>query len=107
MENNNVTKAELVSFLKQKIVPSVSILDKIKIAYRPYVCPFDDILNYLDNNKSVFDFGCGSGMLLSLIDAYKTPTRLGGCEISQELVDNANAIIADKGEKSKVYLFEV
>src|SRR5690554_7157609 len=104
--NSKVSTAELVKFLKQKTVHSASFLDNIKIAYRPYVCPFDDILNYMDNEKSVFDFGCGSGMLLSLIDEYKMPTKLGGCEITEELVKNANEVIAAKGKESKVYLFD-
>ncbi|MAC96307.1 MAG: hypothetical protein CMC96_12505 [Flavobacteriales bacterium] len=103
---HRVKTAELVAFLKNKTIDSASFVDNIKIAYRPYVCPFDDLLNYLPDNSSVFDIGCGSGMLLSLIAAFKKPQKLGGCEISRRLVDNANEVLAKENKNTKVYYFD-
>lgn len=97
---------ELVTFLKNKTIDSASFVDNIKIAYRPYVCPFDDLLNYIPEKSSVFDIGCGSGMLLSLIAAFKKPEKLGGCEISRRLVDNANEVLAKENKDTKVYYFD-
>jgi cyclopropane fatty-acyl-phospholipid synthase-like methyltransferase len=87
-------KKELVKFLSSKNVET-DLISKIKIAYRPYVCPFDEILELIGENKMVFDIGCGSGMLLALIAEYQKPKKLGGLEISQNLVDNAVALLED------------
>lgn len=101
-----ITTSELVSHLKSKTLDSASFIDNIKIAYRPYVCPFDDLLNYLPENASVFDIGCGSGMLLSLIAVFKKPSKLGGCEINKQLVNNANAVLSTENVNAKVYYFD-
>ena len=89
-----MNKKELVQFLSSKNVET-DFISKIKIAYRPYVCPFDEILELLGKNKSVFDVGCGSGMLLALIAEYQSPRKLGGLEISQDLVNNAKTLLED------------
>lgn len=89
-----MNKKELVQFLSSKNVET-DLISKIKIAYRPYVCPFDEILELIGKNKSVFDVGCGSGMLLALIAEYQSPKKLGGLEISQNLVDNAKTLLED------------
>lgn len=102
----SVSTSELAAYLKSKTLRSASFIDNLKIAYRPYVCPFDDLLNYLPENASVFDIGCGSGMLLSLIAAFKNPSKLGGCEISQQLVDNANAVLKTENSNANVYHFD-
>lgn len=102
----HVSTFELAAYLKGKTLNSASFIDNLKIAYRPYICPFDDLLNYLPENASVFDIGCGSGMLLSLIASFKTPSKLGGCEISQQLVDNANAVLNTENNSANVYHFD-
>ena len=53
---------------------------------RPLICPFQDLLNYLPENVSSFDVGCGTGYWLSLIATEKRPSALGGIEISDALV---------------------
>lgn len=98
------TKA-LVRFLKSKHAQNATFLDKIKIAYRPYVCPFDDLLKTIPMETSVFDIGCGSGMLLSLIAKFRNPLKIAGCEITEHLVENANEVLADFDRK-KLIVFD-
>lgn len=94
-----LTKSILVDYLRKQQPKNAAWLDKVKIVYRPYLCPFDDLLLQIPQNSSVFDIGCGSGMFLSLIKEFRNPTKLGGCEISQHLVDNTIQLLS--GFKNK------
>src|SRR5690606_14887317 len=81
--------------------------DRIKIAYRPLICPFDDLLELIPENSSVFDVGCGSGMFLSLVKAFRNPTKLGGIEISESLIANARAVLgSDFNEQTFLAVFD-
>lgn len=62
--------------------------------YRPYICPFDEILKEVGYGKSVFDIGCGSGMFLSLCAEYIKPKKLAGIEIQNNLVDNSKSLLS-------------
>lgn len=95
---------KLSAFLRSSIPKNASVLDKVKIAYRPYICPFDDLLKLIPNRASVFDIGCGSGMFLSLVSKFKNPKAIGGVEISQQLIDNARVILRNKDDNTRISL---
>jgi 2-polyprenyl-3-methyl-5-hydroxy-6-metoxy-1,4-benzoquinol methylase len=84
-----ITNSKLSSYLKSKIPQNASFIEKIKIGYRPYICPFGELLEYIPKNSSVFDIGCGSGMFLSLVAEFKNPQSVGGIEISKDLIENS------------------
>lgn len=93
----------LSSFLKQKFVKA-GILDKLKIIYRPYICPFDLLLKHIDKKNKIFDIGCGSGQFLLLAAHFTQPSGLTGIEISETLVQNAKLLLKDySGTKLNVY----
>lgn len=100
-----VNTTQLIEHLKKKEVKEAGFFDKIKIAYRPYICPFDEILNLIPEKSTVFDIGCGSGMLLSLIAEFRDPKNLGGCEISEKLVMNASKVLNEFRE-AEIRLFD-
>jgi SAM-dependent methyltransferase len=85
---------ELSSFLKIKN-PKMSLLDKLKVVYRPYICPFSELLTEVKNVDSVFDIGCGSGQLLLLISEFTEVKKIGGVEIKQRLIDNAKSLLGE------------
>ena len=87
-----IKQKTLVDFLKNQN-PNAKFLDKLKIVYRPYICPFNELLNEIPKNKSVFDIGCGSGQFALLIAEYCSPVKIKGIEISDELVKNANSLL--------------
>lgn len=100
-----ITKtSQLVRFLKRSSSKDFSFIQNLKIVYRPYICPFDDLLNALPENQSVFDFGCGGGMFLQLIAEYKNPGALGGIEISETLIDTAKALLVPYLSKISIRL---
>jgi 2-polyprenyl-3-methyl-5-hydroxy-6-metoxy-1,4-benzoquinol methylase len=61
-----INQKTLVDFLKNQN-PNAKFLDKLKIVYRPYIWPLNELLNEIPKNKSVFDIGCGSGQFALLI----------------------------------------
>jgi len=85
---NRPTTNDLVVFLKKQHVDS-GFINKLKIAYRPYISPFDEILKVINDKDSVFDIGCGSGQFAILLAEFTKVSKVGGIEISNELVKNA------------------
>lgn len=64
------------------------VLD-LKEKLRPYICPYEEILHEIGENKSIYDIGCGQGGLLSLCADKLHPTKLAGIEIDEELIQRA------------------
>jgi 2-polyprenyl-3-methyl-5-hydroxy-6-metoxy-1,4-benzoquinol methylase len=58
------------------------ITNRLLIKLRPFICPFEDLLNAVPSGMEVFDIGCGSGFWLYLIWLYKQPKRLLGVDPS-------------------------
>ncbi|PIB34636.1 hypothetical protein BFP72_04030 [Reichenbachiella sp. 5M10] len=87
-----LTNKELTQFLKQTSV-NLSFIDKLKVYYRPLVCPLNTLLSYLKPGEKVFDIGCGSGQFSLLVAHYCKPKKIFGIEISQTLVTNARALL--------------
>jgi 2-polyprenyl-3-methyl-5-hydroxy-6-metoxy-1,4-benzoquinol methylase len=90
----NLSPKKLSSILRKKNVET-DLISKIKISFRPYICPFGDILSGIGYKKKIFDIGCGSGMFLCLCAEFCSPSKLGGIEISQKLVDNTIKLLND------------
>lgn len=95
----NLSSKELSHYL-HNIYSNASKIDKLKIIYRPYICPFTDLINTCRESKSIMDIGCGSGQFLLLLSQYTNATNLGGIEISETLVNNAIELLSSQ-RKSK------
>lgn len=94
-----ISNREIINFLTSRTT-NAGFIDKLKIKYRPVICPFDKLLSYVGEKKSLFDIGCGSGQFCSLAANFTNATKFKGVEINERLVKNANEINADfKGKK--------
>jgi 2-polyprenyl-3-methyl-5-hydroxy-6-metoxy-1,4-benzoquinol methylase len=82
---------QIIQFLSKANV-NAGLIDKLKIRYRPVICPFDILLNYANQTHSVFDIGCGSGQFCLLIANFTDVKKIKGIEINQQLIENANQI---------------
>ena len=93
--NKTITTGDLVSFLKTTTVDS-GFMDGLKVHYRPLICPFDDLINYVNKSgkTSVFDVGCGSGQFAMLLAEFTGINRISGIEIDERLVLNANQFLS-------------
>jgi len=94
----------MISFLKER-APNVGFLNRLKVSYRPLICPFDELLSFVPPGSTVFDIGCGSGQFCLLVAEYTKANVILGIEVSSELVENANELL--KGYSDKTINFSV
>lgn len=97
-----VSNAELVEFLSTT-TSNATFLQKLKIRYRPYVCPFDELLQYARPVSRVYDIGCGSGQFAALVARFTDVKDVYGIEIDEHLVDNAKKINKRFGKSKKMH----
>jgi SAM-dependent methyltransferase len=98
-----ISNAVLVEFLSTT-TENATFLQRLKIRYRPYVCPFDELLQYAKDVSSVYDIGCGSGQFCALVANFTGVKDIYGIEIDEQLVDNA-VKINKRFNKTKKVLF--
>ncbi|MDI3461618.1 MAG: hypothetical protein OJF50_000439 [Nitrospira sp.] len=85
----SVTRAELVNFLRSRYGRSQGFLDRVKLIYRPFICPFDQLLNMLPERQRVLDIGCGKGAFLQLVARYRNPSSIAGLDINSCAIEYA------------------
>ena len=91
MTRLNATTRELAAFLRACSTDQIG-LERIKTVYRPYICPFDELIGLFEgNNFSVFDVGCGSGVFLKLLRKFSNATALTGVDIDAAVIAKARA----------------
>lgn len=101
--STSVKSEELVKFLKKKMSnePEFKFTDRLKIVYRPYICPFGELISQVSNEDIVFDIGCGSGQFALLLAEFAIPKKISGVEIDDELVNNARKLTASPSYKTE------
>jgi cyclopropane fatty-acyl-phospholipid synthase-like methyltransferase len=90
------TPSQLSQYLKS-INHAAKGLDKVKIAYRPYICPFSELLETVRNGEKVFDVGCGSGQFALLVGRFAKPAWIGGVDIGDAMIQNAKELFKNSG----------
>ncbi|RFM30169.1 class I SAM-dependent methyltransferase [Deminuibacter soli] len=98
-----LSNKHLLSFLKSHDY-HVNFIDRLKVYYRPMVCPFVDLIGLVKPGEKVGDIGCGSGQFCLLLARFAKPSYLFGIEISDKLIDNARQLF--KGHEPNLYTFE-
>jgi SAM-dependent methyltransferase len=93
------TNSDIVAFLGSTTADA-TFLQKIKIKYRPIVCPFNELLSYAKPTDAVYDIGCGSGQFAALIANFTDVKTIKGIEVDEHLVRNA-AQLNTRFEKDK------
>lgn len=97
----SVTNSEIVDFLS-KTTANATFIQKLKIKYRPYVCPFDELLGYAKPSDKVYDIGCGSGQFCSLVANFTDVKTIKGIEVDKHLVRNASELLRTVKKKKSV-----
>jgi len=58
--------------------------------WRPFICPFENLVGYVPEGARVLDVGCGSGLLLSLIAGLGLKFHGVGFDVSRQGIDLAH-----------------
>lgn len=99
-----ITNKELLGYLKSLNFGS-GFIDRLKIIYRPIVCPFAELISLVNPGERVGDVGCGSGQFCLLLSKFAQPSFVYGIEISDRLVKNAESLFTKYGNAA--YKFEL
>ncbi|MGD9690699.1 MAG: class I SAM-dependent methyltransferase [Phycisphaerales bacterium] len=85
------TPAEL-SAIAARFYTRGPLLLRLLNRYRPYICPFEALIERVPRGSTVLDVGCGGGLFLALLSATQR-VRLGvGFDSSANAIATAQAI---------------
>ena len=65
-----------------------------KTYLRPFICPFDALLEMVPVGASVFDIGCGQGAWLTLVGQHRRPSKVAGYDVEPFAVAEASRLLA-------------
>lgn len=75
--------------LVPKAVQDSRFVDSLKARYRPFICPFKDLMRFVRPGDRICDVGCGSGQFSLLLTTWTAAAGILGIEIDERLVNNA------------------
>ncbi|MDP4151126.1 MAG: class I SAM-dependent methyltransferase [Bacteroidota bacterium] len=101
-----LTNKDLLAYLKS-LDFHAGFVDRLKVYYRPLVCPFVELIGLARQGEKVGDIGCGSGQFGLLLAHFAKPSFVFGIEISERLVNNARQLFDKYAEPGTTYAFEV
>lgn len=87
----SLSNKDLLSYLKT-LKFHTGYIDRLKIYYRPMVCPFVELISLVKEEERIGDIGCGSGQFCLLLAEFAKPSYIFGIEISDTLINNANQL---------------
>jgi 2-polyprenyl-3-methyl-5-hydroxy-6-metoxy-1,4-benzoquinol methylase len=94
MRESRINQSDLSRALAE-ITTRLPLIDKLKVRYRPLICPIETILELIPPHQYVFDIGCGSAQFLWLLCRFRDPAKVHGVEISEQLVNNARKLFME------------
>ena len=92
MTNNvpHLNQHELKEFLHQAHRASPALMRWTQ-TWRPYICPFEDLMAKIPLGAHMADIGCGGGSFLMLCNRYRELASGTGMDISAEAISIAQA----------------
>jgi 2-polyprenyl-3-methyl-5-hydroxy-6-metoxy-1,4-benzoquinol methylase len=73
--------------------------------YRPYICPFGDLIEQIPQGATVLDVGCGGGMFLGLLASAGRIGRGVGFDTSASAIETARAMAMRLPAEQQVLTF--
>ena len=87
---------KLVSKILSNAYPKCGLFAKVLVKWRPFICPFHEIVKFVPSNGSVLEVGCGVG-LMSVLLANLGMMRYGvGIDISESAIKVAKQAVFPK-----------
>jgi 2-polyprenyl-3-methyl-5-hydroxy-6-metoxy-1,4-benzoquinol methylase len=72
-------------------------LKRFVIKYRPYICPFEEILSRIPPDSELLDVGCGIGLMGVLALITKRARRVVGFDISHRDIEIGRGAVVPEG----------
>ena len=94
-----VKTEHLAAFLRREFGGKLHGRDRLRVLLRPYTCPFDELLAYIEPGSTIFDIGCGPGTFLALALEFYRPGKAVGIDIQPAAVDTAGLILRSPVER--------
>lgn len=69
--------------------------------YRPYICPYDELIELVPNRSTILDIGCGGGLFLGLLSATNRITLGHGFDSSEPAIDTAKKMANQVSSSNK------
>ena len=60
--------------------------------WRPYICPFEDLVEFVPRGARVLDISCGSGLFLALLATFRGVTKGIGFDANPDAISLAGAM---------------
>lgn len=79
----------LASRLRAACPPDTGAIARLKVIYRPFICPLGDLLLLVRPGERIADIGCGGGQFALLAATLRSPRSVLGLEIDPALVSLA------------------
>jgi len=87
-----VRNAQDLSRIAKSFSRPLGLIDRLLNTWRPRICPFHDLMEYVPDGACVLDIGCGTGLWLYLLSRTEKISFGLGVEVDSVKVDLANAI---------------
>jgi 2-polyprenyl-3-methyl-5-hydroxy-6-metoxy-1,4-benzoquinol methylase len=91
-----ITSSGLAS-IARKIYTGGPLLTRVLQHWRPYVCPFDKVIEEIPPGSYVLDIGCGGGLLLGAAARIGRISGGVGFDFSMDAINVANAMTETLG----------
>ncbi len=97
--------ANNIKLLAKNYSTNFTGLRKLMVRYRPYICPFYDILKNTPEKSSLLDIGCGAGLFLYMHGKINKPDFVAGVDTNTKLNGHIKKLLARKLPHTKRNIF--
>ena len=99
--------ASSLSAIAKKLYVRKSLLIHLRQHYRPYITPFEKIMQELPQNANVLDIGCGGGVWLGLLAKLNIMNYGVGLDSSKRAIKTAKTMQKNLDNPNKVEFYHI
>lgn len=89
---NSPVTPELLSRIAESLFLDSPLKSRLIQKYRPYICPFDELIDFVPHESSIMDVGCGGGLFLCLLAGIERIRKGYGFDSSRQAIEEAQSM---------------